>query len=170
MYKKLTAIFLYSVALLWGGSAIAQEEEEQSGISERTRNCVNTRRIRRTHIVDDRNLLFYLGTRTVLLNTMQEQCAGLKREGQFSWSTNSGVLCRGDGISSMRNAGGRTRPVPRCALGIFYQISREDADAMRMPVAVAPATGPMPITDSLPMPAPDNVGTDPEDTTGEPEK
>jgi len=170
MYKKLTAMLLYSVALLWAGSAIAQEEEQQSGISERTRNCVSTRRIRRTHIVDDRNLLFYLGTRTVLLNTTQEQCPGLKRDGRFSFSTNSGVLCKGDGIAGMRDALGRTRPVPKCSLGIFYQISREDADAMRMPVTVAPANGPLPITESLPMPDPDEISREPEYPTGEPEK
>ena len=163
MYPKLTAILLSLAALAWGFESCAQEEPDQKISSGKTRNCVNTRRIRRTYIVDDRNLLFYLGTRTVLLNTTENQCPGLKREGRFSWSTNSGVLCKGDGISGTRDPWGPTRPVPRCQLGVFHQISREDADAMREPVIMAPAT------ESLPMPAPSEVSSDPEEKPKEPE-
>ena len=169
MYANLTAILLSLGALAWACESNAQEESDKDGVSGKTRNCVNTRRIRRTFIVDDRNLLFYLGTRTVLLNTTENQCAGLKREGRFSWISNSGVLCKGDGISGSHDPWGRTRPVATCQLGIFHQISREDADAMREPVVVAPASGPMPINESLPMPAPSEVSTDTEAGPKEPE-
>ena len=169
MRASLTTTLSSLAILAWASAPHAQEEAEEEGLKAKTRNCVNTRRIRRTFIVDDRNLLFYLGTRTVLLNTMQEQCPGLKREGRFSWTSNSGVLCKGDGIAGVRDAWGTTRPVPRCSLGIFHQVSREDADALRTPVAVAPATGHMPATDSLPMPDPSEVGTSTPDEPEEPE-
>jgi hypothetical protein len=168
MYAKLTAVLLSLAAICWAGASHGQDEAEGTGIKAKTRSCVNTRRIRRTYIVDDRNLLFYLGTRTVLLNTMQEQCPGLKREGRFAWTTNSGVLCKGDGIAGFRDPWGPTRTVPRCSLGTFQQISREDADALRTPVAVAPATGPESVTDTLPMPEPSEVGADPDDENEEP--
>lgn len=168
MRASLTTILASLAILAWASASHAQDEAEDEGLKAKTRNCVNTRRIRRTYIVDDRNLLFYLGSRTVLLNTTEQQCPGLKRDGQFSWTTNSGVLCKGDGIAGIYGMG-RTRAVPRCQLGVFFQVSREDADAMRMPVAVAPATGPMPVTDSLPVPDPSDVGTDTPDEPEDPE-
>ena len=169
MYPRLITMLLTLTAMAWAVEVVAQEEPESEGLSGKTRNCINTRRIRRTYIVDDRNLLFYLGTRTVLLNTTQNQCPGLKRTGIFSWNTNSGVLCSGDGIAGGRDAWGPTRPVPRCQLGKFLQISREDADALREPVAVAPASEPMPVTESLPMPSPSEVGAETEEAPKDPE-
>ena len=169
MYVRISAILLSLVALAWAGESTAQDEGADEGVSGKTRNCVNTRRIRRTYIVDDRNLLFYLGTRTVLLNVMENQCAGLKREGRFSWNTNSGVLCKGDGISGTRDPWGPVRPAARCQLGVFHQISREDADALRAPVVVAPASEPMPVNESLPMPTPSEVSTETDSKPRDPE-
>ena len=169
MFVKLAATFLSLAAWAWACESAAQDEPADEGLSGKSRNCINTRRIRRTYIVDDRNLLFYLGTRTVLLNTIQTQCSDLKRDGQFSWTSNSGVLCKGDRIAGGRNPWGPTGPIARCQLGVFQQISREQADAMREPVVVAPASEPLPVNESLPMPSPSEVETEDEDKPKDPQ-
>jgi len=145
-------------ATIWVVPVNAQEDE--TSVDERTRTCISTRRLRRTVIVDDRNVLFYLSSRTILHNVLRRTCPGLKKEGTFAYTTTTGRICKGDGISPMGgNVWGAVRPVPRCWLGIHRQITPEQADAMRNAAAQKPDVPPMP----LPVPEPSEIGVEDED-------
>ena len=141
--------------MFWVAPVNAQEDE--ASVDERTRTCISTRRLRHTVIVDDRNVLFYLSSRTILHNVLRQTCPGLKQIGTFAFTTTTGRICKGDGISPISgHVWGAVRPVPSCWLGIHRQITPEQADAMRDAVAQKSDVPPMP----LPVPEPSEIGVE----------
>ncbi len=138
--------------------AHAQEESaEEVVVEEDSKRCISSRRIRRIRIVDDKNILIYLTATHIYHNELQNECYGLKRNGTFSYNSNDGLYCEGDGIGAMSmNAWDDVRPDSRCWLGMHNRISKEEADEMRRTGGQisAPAAKP------LPMPPPLVIGMD----------
>ena len=156
MYKHFATIILLLFTLSWDAPAAAQEEEPV--VDGDTRRCLNTRRIRRTRIVDDRNVLFYMPGSVVYHNILRQSCNGLKREGRFSYKTSAGNLCSSDIIYVLFDgAFGGLREGNACSLGVFHEITREDATALLEAddAVVEPAP--------LPMPEPEDVGSEEEE-------
>lgn len=151
MYKLFTIIFLLSLAFAGDRPAAAQEEEPV--VDDDVRRCLSTRSIRSTHIIDDRNMLFYAPGRRVYHNILRQPCNGLKREGRFTYRITGGSLCSGDIIFVLHDDSfDGFRQGPSCSLGAFHEISREAADALREgPDAKVEAQ-------PLPMPEPAEVG------------
>ena len=105
---------------------------DDAGIEEVTKRCISTRRIRRIRIVDDKNILFYLTATHVYHNQLRNECHGLKRYGTFSYNSNDGLFCDGDGIGGMTmDAWDDVRPNVNCWLGLHRKITREEANEMR---------------------------------------
>lgn len=153
MYKRLNTVLLAFLLLGWNLPGYAQESEP--GHDDGARSCINTRLIRRTHIVDDRNVLFYMSGGKVYHNILRAPCHGLEREERFSYHTTGGQLCRLDGIYVLYEGAWGLREGASCSLGDFHEISKETAEAMRE-TPQRPQTEAAP----LPMPEPEQIGVD----------
>ena len=164
MHKLIRNILFVGVASciaipVVGQDQVPVEVPEGEKVGDLVRSCVTLRSLRRTQVIDDRNVLFRMRGRTVYHNILPRRCGGLGREKRFSYDSQFGRLCQGDmirvlysdsfGAFGMREGGG-------CQLGAFHKITQEDAKALR--------DGPNdPQTPAaLPMPAPQEVGTEPE--------
>jgi hypothetical protein len=162
MYKqigKLSGILSGTVvALCVMTPAVAQDNEpavkeyDTDGES-----CIDLRSVRRTEIIDDRNILFHMRGKTVYHNILPHQCGGLARENRFSYTTSIGRLCSLDMIHVLYTDPFGLREGNACSLGKFHEISREDAEAMKETQINEPVANP------LPMPEPEEVGVDEED-------
>ena len=152
MYKLtfISAVFLASLA--WASESTAQEEEP--AYDDNSRTCISTRRIRRTRVIDDRSILFYVTGRDVYHNILPAACNGLRRENRFSYQTNGSQLCSRDAISVLFDHSWGLRTGARCGLGLFHKITREDAKALMEMRDQPPQSNP------LPTPEPQEVGSE----------
>jgi hypothetical protein len=134
-------------------------EDKEPVLEDRTRNCVGTRRIRRTKIVDDGNVLIYLSAKLILHNQLRQLCPGLEQAGTFAFTSTDGAICKGDGLAPIKSdPWGPIRPIPTCWLGVHRQISAEEADEMIAAAMSPPDQTPSPRP--LPMPEPSEVGVE----------
>jgi len=118
---------------------IAQEEapqvEEQDSVVEGQR-CVSSRTIRKTEVIDDQNILFYIRGATIYLNHLPKPCTRLSRDGRFMYRTTVARLCRADMINVLTEMGGSVGIGRACKLGSFYAITKEDVEKLKAPLEV----------------------------------
>jgi len=123
----------------------AQEEapiiEEEDSIIEGQR-CLSSRPIRKTEVLDDQNILFYIRGAAIYLNHLPKPCKNLAREGRFLYRTTVARICRSDIINILTDSGGGLGLGRACKLGTFYAITREDVEKLKTPRAVEPKTIP----------------------------
>jgi hypothetical protein len=144
---------LLAIAAAGSQPAFAQDEvdEDAPSLDSVGERCVNTRRISRTKVVDDRTIIFYMRGGDTFVNILPRSCNGLRRENRFSYQAQSSRLCDIDGIVVLYQAGTTLRAGANCKLGLFHPITREDAKAI--------IEGPQaPPPNPLPMPEPEEVG------------
>lgn len=153
-----TSILLFPLSSLIAFTP-SQAQESEAEVEPETRTCISTRSIRRTRIIDDRNVLIYLSARRIYHNVLRNNCRGLKRLGTFSYNSSDGQMCEGDGIAGIHGAWDDVRPIPQCWLGVHRRISREEANALREASKRRPKIAPKPI----PLPEPEEVGSESED-------
>ena len=138
--------------------AVAQDEDPViDEADDSTRKCISLRTVRSTDIVDDRNILFHMRGDIVYHNILPRKCNGLAREDRFSYRTTVGRLCSNDLINVLYDDTFGMREGNACQLGVFYEMTREDAKAFK------DAPEPEPQAEPLPMPAPQEVGADEEE-------
>lgn len=155
MYKQITFFLIVLAAAAFLRPANAQDDDAADvEIGDESRNCIDLRSVRRTEVVDDRNILFHMRGSTVYHNILPRQCGGLAREDRFSYETTMGRLCSQDMIRVLYMDPFGLRDGNHCQLGVFHKISREDAKAFKEGASAPPAANP------LPMPAPQEVGGD----------
>jgi hypothetical protein len=162
MYKHTSKLLIAGLLAAWVIPAPAQEvaeQEDEPSIDENTERCIDLRRVRRTEIVDDRNILFYMNGDIVYHNILPRRCNGLAREDRFSYKTSIGRLCDLDTIAVLYNDVRGLREGNRCGLGLFHKITKEDAEAFKEAEKQGPEANP------LPMPEPEEV----DDETDNPE-
>lgn len=93
--------------------------------------CVQLSRVRRTRIIDDETVLFFLRGQDIYQNILPNQCHGLKRSDRFMYETRAGRLCSSDTIQVLEDFGpGRLIPTQVCRLGKFHPLSELEADEM----------------------------------------
>ncbi len=147
-----------SIALALVTPAAAQNEAptdeavNKPVIDDSTERCISVRSIKRTEIIDDRNVLFHMRRKVVYHNILSHRCVGLAREGRMSYKTSSGRLCDNDSISVLQRDSFGLRAGIQCGLGMFHKMSREDAEALKEGSGKPPPSRP------LPMPKPQEVG------------
>jgi hypothetical protein len=135
--QQLIALALLPLSLGGSGPAHAgqeqeQQQEQQPTVGEDTRNCINTRRIRRVRALDEKNVLFYFSNRTIFLNILQQGCSEIRQFGQISYRTTTGSLCEGDGLAVARNdPWGGLHMLPNCKLGAFRKLSEKEVQVVR---------------------------------------
>ena len=153
MYKHISKIMLALLVTPLTTTATGQENEEEV-IDDETRACISVRQIRKTHVVDDQNILFYMRGGTVYHNMLPRRCTMLRRERRFMYETRTGGLCRMENIRVLTDniIGGGLMGGVFCSLGAFRKLSDEDVEALKMAMKK-----PSPEARPLPMPAPGEV-------------
>jgi hypothetical protein len=122
--KAVVALFAGVVTLSLTGAA-AQENE---GGDDEPLRCLSMASIRSTKVVDDSTVLFFHGRGRVYVNRLERECVGLARNDKFTYEVHTGArharLCVTDSITVLERAGRGFN----CGLGLFEEISREEAD------------------------------------------
>ena len=158
MHKHIRQFVAATALLLLAWPVLAQDPADEAPAEElvydeNTEDCISLRNVRRTEVVDDRNVLFYMRGSTVYHNILPRKCGGLAREDRFSYQTSVGRLCRLDHIRVLYNDAFGLREGNRCSLGVFHKIDSEDAKAFKESVR-----NDVPAANPLPLPAPEEVG------------
>ena len=153
MHKHISKLMAVLLVAPLTTAATGQENEEEV-IDDETRACISVRQIRRTDVIDDQNILFYMRGGTVYHNMLLRRCTILKRQKTFMYETSTGGLCRMDHIRVLTDniIGGGLMGGVFCSLGAFRKLSDEDVEAFKMATKK-----PSPKAQPLPMPAPGEV-------------
>jgi len=134
------------MSLQW---SIAVANDEVSVDDSDSKNCISLNALRRTEVIDDKNILFYMRGKKIYHNALSNRCGGLAREDRFSYRSSAGKLCRMDLIRVLYNDVSGVREGNACSLSAFRLIDNEEAEAIKEGPADVPAN-------PLPMPEPEN--------------
>jgi len=96
-----------------------------------TRDCISASRIRRTDILDNSTIVFFMHGSEIYLNQLPHRCNGLKRSDAFSYDVRTSQLCNVDTIRLLDTFGGEIRQGIGCGLGKFRPITEEQLMALR---------------------------------------
>ena len=122
---------LASVLLLTTHQSLLADEVDEDVDDDNARKCINVRTLKRTEVVDDHHILFFMSGNTVYINTLPRKCSGLSREGRFSYTTSSRSLCNFDNIRILSDIGGGIHQGRSCRLGYFIETSIEAVEDAR---------------------------------------
>jgi hypothetical protein len=85
--------------------------------------------VRRTAILDDNNILFYMRSGTIYQNHLRNTCFMLRSSNRFTYgSTALRRLCVGDLIQVLPDSSFGGGPIATCNLGTYLQIDKDVAD------------------------------------------
>ncbi len=168
MFNRSVSILAATACLLiLSPRTVAQEDapsvEEQDSIIEGQR-CLSSRPIRRTEVLDDQNILFYIRGSGIYLNHLPKPCRNLARHGRFMYRTTVARICRSDIINILADTGFGMGPGRACKLGTFYAITKEDVEKLKTPLKVEPK--PIPPAEPEEPGADGSKETDESDKTG----
>lgn len=130
-----TALFALSLSPL---SSSLAEESLDAPLEEGGERCVDMRRISRTEVIDDHNILFHMRGGVIYRNYLPHRCPGLKRRDAFMYRTTISRLCNIDVITVLYDYGFGFTPGPSCGLGMFHEISKDEAQALKEPRDLEP--------------------------------
>lgn len=116
------------LALTPTASTLAQDDGD---VDEGGEQCIDTRQIKTTRIVDNQNIIFYMRDRTIYHNELPRACSGLRRGKAISYRTSLSRLCSIDVITLLDTTGMGISPGPSCGLGKFLPITEEEANSLK---------------------------------------
>lgn len=102
--------------------------DEQSAEPETLR-CINARSIRRTEVINDDYVVFWVQGRRLYLNELPKSCTGLSQDRRFSFETTTRSLCARDKIRILKESARGIYEGRSCSLGRFQQTTVEDLNA-----------------------------------------
>jgi hypothetical protein len=155
------------IAALLGGAlalpslryAVAQDDDAPEITAEPLK-CLSMASIRSTKVVDDSTVLFFHGRGRVYVNRLERECVGLARNDKFTYEVHTGArharLCVTDSITVLERMGRGFN----CGLGLFEEISRDEADVL--------LAGPNRAVTSTPVELPQNEAPAPPAAENEP--
>jgi hypothetical protein len=129
------AVGVALLAAVMSGGATAQDGAEPAGDEPRVaRECLNHPAIKRTKILNDRNIVFVTRDDTIYNNQLPRQCPSLKRNSLVNYPIQNGRLCAGNNFQLLWEASPRNYvPAFVCQLGVFVPITEgELADLTAM--------------------------------------
>lgn len=105
---------------------ILTREPEAADYAEQER-CVQTRRIRRTEVLDDSHIVLHMGRDEYYVIQFERRCPGLRpKEAVIFETTMANRLCSMDSIRPTYNMGtGGMTPGPRCGVPGFQRVTKE---------------------------------------------
>jgi hypothetical protein len=132
---KLRALGVALLVAAFGGGANAQDGEAQERDTPRVaRECLSHPTIKRTKILNDRNIVFVTRDNTIYNNQLPRQCPSLKRGSLVRYPIENARLCAGGSFQLLWETSPRNYvPAFVCQLGIFVSITEselEDLTAM----------------------------------------
>jgi len=145
MTRYLLSLLLLSCVLSLAPDHTLFADETSEDIDDKdARRCINVRTLKRTEVIDDNHILFYMSGNTVYINRLPRACTGLSRERRFSYTTSSRSLCSFDSIRVLSDLGGSIFEGRFCRLGTFVPTSIEDVEdakerALEPPPIIVPA-------------------------------
>ncbi len=113
-----SAIISRSAALLAGLMTLATGVLAQPGPP--PEKCVSLNRIKRTEIIDDRHIIFYMRSGEIFKNQLTNRCVGLRPRETIMYRPSINRLCSLDFITVLRRTGFGFTQGPSCGLGEFY--------------------------------------------------
>ena len=122
------SLIIASVVLAASVPAPPLAAQEDGALDRTPQDCITVSRIRRTRIVDDRTILFYMRGSRVYRNILERECPRLEREGRFMYEIRGYRLCDIDTISVLDRFGSGFSRGFTCRLGEFHPITREEAE------------------------------------------
>lgn len=130
-WRKIALVCLSAVI---AGCAFEPERDRvivfQPDPSQPSDRCVSLAGVRRTEVLDEQNVMFYLRNGDIYRNWLPRRCAGLSSRNAFSYETTAGRLCRGEMITVIDPGVLGSIPGARCALGGFYPVTDMEAEAL----------------------------------------
>lgn len=120
MIQKHYALIVFACVLNLSLVTSSPADDEKT---DDARNCIQTRTLKGTAVVDDQNVLFIRPGNSIYHNKLPSVCKGLSKTKQFSYSTTSGSLCNLDSIRVVDTQG---RESKSCRLGYFYSITEDE--------------------------------------------
>ncbi len=128
--KRLTLVTVATLACLHAGFALAQGvDEETEPTNGQTESCIRVTDVRRTSVIDDQTILFYLRRGGVYRNHLRSSCRGLTRGGgRFSYTARGGRLCSVDTITVPDPIDRNLRTGMTCRLGEFEILSARETE------------------------------------------
>ncbi len=124
MTKQIYMLILLACLLNLSAAVPSMADEAKD---DSARNCITTRTLKKTEVVNDLNILFFMSGKTAYLNILPRQCKGLSRYRRFSYRTTAGSLCNLDTIQVVSGSG---FPGRSCRLGYFHPVNKKDALAV----------------------------------------
>lgn len=122
------SLMISSVALGASVPSLPLAAQDDDVLDRTPADCVMVSRIRRTRIVDDKTILFYMRGGRVYQNILERECPRLEREGRFMYEIRGYRLCDIDTISVLDRIGVGFGRGFTCRLGEFHPISTEEAE------------------------------------------
>jgi len=121
-------VLLAVIAMAGDDSSNGSQEESGSESDEyfQLENCISRSAIRRTEVIDDRTIVFYMSHQKIYLNRLPNRCSGLRSARTFSYRATGSQLCNVDTIKVVRSMGGRPNTGPSCGLGKFRPVTKEE--------------------------------------------
>jgi len=120
--------FFACVGVAQDGDDDAESSEAIADDSREPERCIRVRSIRRTQVIDDKTIVFFMRNRDIYVNTLQRQCPQLAREDRFAYEARGGNLCNTDFITVLLQFAGRFDPGFTCRLGQFVPADQETVD------------------------------------------
>ena len=141
-----------------GGQARESEDAaaEVDGFDREPVDCLSLNRIRRTEVIDDSTIVFYVGRREPYVNNLPRRCPGLKVNGRFSYKVDTSRLCGTDWITVLEDFAGRLGTGFTCRLGVFHPTN---LDVVALLKEAAETGGAAPTSTAVPVELPD-AGSD----------
>ena len=122
MNRGLTAVVAAASILSSSSAADAKRDItylDKFTMSGEVENCINTRRIKESLILDDSTIVFHMRGDSSYVNRLDQRCGGLRMKDSFSFSNGINRLCNTDTVW------GQNKP---CLLGMFERIEKKPAD------------------------------------------
>ena len=94
--------------------------------------CIQTRRIRRTEVLDDKHIALDMGRDEYYIIQFAHRCHGLRRNTAVIYETTvSNRLCAMDTVRGTYGTGGGVMPGPRCSVPGFQKVTKEQVVALK---------------------------------------
>ncbi|HMB73022.1 MAG TPA: hypothetical protein VKQ06_05585 [Gammaproteobacteria bacterium] len=124
------SLFGLTAAAQDGAQDGAQDATEQAEVDSEPERCVRTRSIRRTKVIDDQTIAFFMRNGDVLINSLPNRCPQLAREDRFAYTARAGQLCNTDVITVLLQFAGRLENGFTCRLSDFVPANEETVEIM----------------------------------------
>jgi hypothetical protein len=110
-------------------AACAQDDEQESDAPRAAQACLNQPTIRRTRILNDRNIVFMTRDGQIYNNQLPRQCPSLRRGSLVSYPIEQSRLCAGNSFQVMWETSARNyAPAFICQLGQFLPITQGELE------------------------------------------